>query len=87
MMLALCMAGFLTAATQAPLTSFLIVMEMVNGYSLVISLMVVSLICAGISRLISPPLYSTLAAAIVAKQMAARLPATAQSSPQSSQPP
>ena len=86
MMLALCMAGFLAAATQAPLTSFLIVMEMVNGYSLGISLMVVSLICAGISRLISPPLYSTLAAAIVAKQMAARLPATAQSSPQSSQP-
>ncbi|GHT92663.1 hypothetical protein AGMMS49545_10570 [Betaproteobacteria bacterium] len=81
MMLALCMAGFLAAATQAPLTSFLIVMEMVNGYSLIISLMVVSLICAGISRLISPPLYATLAAAIVAKQMAA----ASQSSSQSSQ--
>lgn len=71
MMLALCMAGFLAAVTQAPLTSFLIVMEMLNGYSLVISLMVVSLVSAGISRLISPPLYSTLAAAMVAKQAAA----------------
>jgi H+/Cl- antiporter ClcA len=74
MLLALCMAGFLAAVTQAPLTSFLIVMEMVNGYSLVISLMVVSLISAGISRLISPPLYSTLAAAIVAKQTASAPP-------------
>ncbi|MDR1888643.1 MAG: chloride channel protein [Zoogloeaceae bacterium] len=76
MMLALCMAGFLAAATQAPLTSFLIVMEMINGYSLVISLMVVSLISAGISRLISPPLYSTLAAAIVAKQAASAPPSS-----------
>jgi H+/Cl- antiporter ClcA len=80
MMLALCMAGFLAAATQAPLTSFLIVMEMLNGYSLVISLMVVSLISAGVSRVISPPLYSTLAAAIMAKQMASAPPSSTPSS-------
>jgi H+/Cl- antiporter ClcA len=73
-LLALCMAGFLAATTQAPLTSFLIVMEMVDGYSLVLSLMIVSLISAGISRLISPPLYSTLATAIVARQTASTSP-------------
>jgi H+/Cl- antiporter ClcA len=61
MVLALCMAGFLAAATQAPMTSFLIVMEMVDGYDLVIALMVVTLLSSGISRLISAPLYSTLA--------------------------
>ncbi|MDR0736569.1 MAG: chloride channel protein [Zoogloeaceae bacterium] len=66
MVLALCMAGFLAAATQAPMTSFLIVMEMVDGYDLVIALMVVSLMSSGISRLISEPLYATLA-----RQMAA----------------
>jgi H+/Cl- antiporter ClcA len=61
MVLALCMAGFLAAATQAPMTSFLIVMEMVDGYDLVIALMVVTLLSSGISRLISEPLYGTLA--------------------------
>lgn len=68
MLLALCMAGFLAAVTQAPITSFVIVMEMVDGYSLVISLMAVSLLSSGLSRLISAPLYPTLAAALVAKQ-------------------
>lgn len=68
MLLALCMAGFLAAVTQAPITSFVIVMEMVDGYSLVIGLMAVSLISSGISRLISAPLYPTLAAALVARQ-------------------
>ncbi|MDR3158623.1 MAG: chloride channel protein [Zoogloeaceae bacterium] len=61
MVLALCMAGFLAAATQAPMTSFLIVMEMVDGYDLVIALMVVTLLSSGVSRLISEPLYATLA--------------------------
>ncbi len=68
MLLALCMAGFLAAVTQAPITSFVIVMEMVDGYSLVIGLMAVSLLSSGLSRLISAPLYPTLAAAMVARQ-------------------
>lgn len=68
MLLALCMAGFLAAVTQAPITSFVIVMEMVDGYSLVIGLMAVSLLSSGLSRLISAPLYPTLAAALVARQ-------------------
>src|SRR5450830_689112 len=57
----LCMAGFLAAVTQAPLTSFIIVMEMIDGHEMVISLMAISLIAAIISRIFSPPLYSTLA--------------------------
>jgi H+/Cl- antiporter ClcA len=58
---ALCMAGFLAAATQAPITSFIIVMEMIDGHEMVISLMAVSLIASMISRIFSPPLYATLA--------------------------
>jgi H+/Cl- antiporter ClcA len=67
MLLALCMAGFLAAVTQAPMTSFLIVMEMVDGYSIVLSLMIVSLFSSGISRIISKPLYTTLAQEMLRK--------------------
>ena len=59
-LIALGMAGFLAAVTQAPLTSFIIVMEMVAGHSMVLSLMACALISSGISRLISAPLYSAL---------------------------
>lgn len=57
----LCMAGFLAAVTQTPITAFVIVMEMVNGYGLVIDLMVVTLLASGVSRTVCPPLYRTLA--------------------------
>lgn len=59
-LIALGMAGFLAAVTQAPLTSFIIVMEMVSGHELVLSLMTSALIASAISRLISYPLYSAL---------------------------
>ncbi|MDI1298550.1 chloride channel protein [Methylotenera sp.] len=58
---ALCMAGFLAAVTQAPLTSFIIVMEMIDGHEMVTSLMAVAMIASIISRVFSKPLYSTLA--------------------------
>lgn len=58
---ALCMAGFLAAVTQAPITSFIIVMEMIDGHEMVISLMAVAMIAAIVARLFSPPLYATLA--------------------------
>lgn len=58
---ALCMAGFLAAVTQAPLTSFIIVMEMIDGHEMVISLMAVAMLASLVSRLFSPPLYSALA--------------------------
>ena len=60
-LVALGMAGFLAAVTQAPLTAFIIVMEMVDGHALVLSLMASAMVASGISRLISAPLYPTLA--------------------------
>jgi len=60
-LIALGMAGFLAAVTQAPMTSFIIVMEMVDGHALVLSLMTTAMVASGISRLISAPLYSALA--------------------------
>jgi H+/Cl- antiporter ClcA len=60
-LIALGMVGFLAAATQAPLTAFIIVMEMVDGHAMVLSLMACALIACAVARLISPPLYPTLA--------------------------
>ncbi len=60
-LIALGMAGFLAAVTQAPMTSFIIVMEMVDGHGLVLSLMAGALLSSGVSRLVSAPLYSALA--------------------------
>ena len=59
--IALCMAGFLAAVTQAPITSAIIVMEMVDGHELAISLMAVALIAKAISSRIGPELYQHLA--------------------------
>ena len=60
-LIALGMAAFLAAVTQAPLTSFIIVMEMVDGHAMVLSLMASAMVASAISRLISIPLYSALA--------------------------
>jgi H+/Cl- antiporter ClcA len=60
-LIALGMAGFLAAATQAPLTAFIIVMEMVDGHAMVLSLMACTLIASAASRAITRPLYGTLA--------------------------
>lgn len=76
MLLVLAMAGFLAAATQAPITSFIIVMEMVDGYSKVIALMAVALFASWISRLFSPPLYMTLARRYLPPPQSASDPAT-----------
>ncbi|WP_342618562.1 chloride channel protein [Rhodoferax sp. GW822-FHT02A01] len=59
--IALGMAGFLAAVTQAPLTAFIIVMEMVDGHALVLSLMTCAFVACGVSRFISVPLYPGLA--------------------------
>lgn len=65
---ALCMAGFLAGVTQAPLTSFIIVMEMIDGHEMVLSLMAVTMIASIISRIFSKPLYSSLAEQQLQKQ-------------------
>lgn len=60
-LIALGMVGFLAAATQAPLTSFIIVMEMVDGHSMVLSLMACAMVARTVSRVIGAPLYTVLA--------------------------
>lgn len=60
-LIALGMTGFLAAVTQAPMTAFIIVMEMVDGYSLVLSLMTCALLASSVSRVLCRPLYHRLA--------------------------
>ena len=60
-LIALGMVGFLAAATQAPLTAFIIVMEMVDGHAMVLSLMACAVVASTVSRVLSPPLYAALA--------------------------
>ena len=60
-LVAICMVGYLAAVTQSPLTSFIIVMEMINGGGLVIPLMATALISSRIANLFTPPLYEALA--------------------------
>jgi H+/Cl- antiporter ClcA len=58
----LAMAAYLAGVTRAPLTAFIIMMEMTNSHQMLLPLMMVSFIASGISRLISPvPLYAALA--------------------------
>jgi H+/Cl- antiporter ClcA len=61
-LIALGMVGFLAATTQAPITAFIIVMEMVSGHAMVLSLMACAMVAAGVSRLLSQPMYGQLAA-------------------------
>jgi H+/Cl- antiporter ClcA len=61
MLIALGMVGYLAAVTQSPITSFVIVIEMINGHALVISLMATALIASQVSKLFAPPLYEALA--------------------------
>jgi len=55
------MCGYLAGVTQAPLTSLVIVMEMTTQHAMVLPLMVTAAIGATVSKLLTPPLYQTLA--------------------------
>jgi H+/Cl- antiporter ClcA len=59
--IALCMAGFLAAVTQSPVTAAIIVMEMIDGHGMVISLMAVALLASAVSSRLSRELYQQLA--------------------------
>ncbi|KWK82771.1 chloride channel protein [Burkholderia ubonensis] len=76
-LIALAMVGYLAAVTQSPITSFVIVMEMINGHALVISLMATALISSRVSRFFVPPLYETLAQRYLAPPAAAAAAAAA----------
>jgi H+/Cl- antiporter ClcA len=58
---AICMTGFLAAVTQSPITSAIIVMEMVDGHSMVISLMATALLAKAVSSRMGPELYQQMA--------------------------
>lgn len=73
-LIALGMVGFLSASTQGPITAFIIVMEMVAGQSMVLSLMACSMVAAGVSRVISPPLYVELSVLLQAPLTAPEAP-------------
>lgn len=56
------MAAFLSAVTQAPLTAFIIVMEMTAEHGLILPLMACALTATGVSKLLGfAPIYHTLA--------------------------
>jgi H+/Cl- antiporter ClcA len=60
-LIALAMVGYLAAVTQAPITSFVIMMEMTDGHAMIISLMATAVIASSVSKAMTPPLYETLA--------------------------
>lgn len=76
-LIALGMSAFLAAVTQAPMTAFIIVMEMVAGHGMVLSLMACALVASAVSRLASRPLYACLAQAQLRRVPPADPPASA----------
>ena len=60
-LMAIGMVTFLAAVTQAPITSFFIVMELINGYELILGLMASAVLANFIARIFAPPFYSSLA--------------------------
>ena len=49
-LIALAMVGYLAAVTQAPITSFVIMMEMTDGHAMVIALMATAVIASSVSK-------------------------------------
>ncbi|SDV51204.1 chloride channel protein [Chitinasiproducens palmae] len=86
MLIALGMVGYMAAVTQAPITAFVIVMEMINGHAMVISLMATALIASRVSRLFAPPLYEALAARFAAPPPGAPVDPTPQADTAASTP-
>ncbi len=61
-MVILGMVGYFAAVVQAPITAFVIVMEMTNDQDMVLALMATSLLATGTSKLIcKKPIYAALA--------------------------
>jgi H+/Cl- antiporter ClcA len=55
------MTAFMAGVTQAPMTSFIIVMEMTDGHPMVIGMIAAAVLASVISRTICQPLYHALA--------------------------
>lgn len=64
------MAGYFAGVVQAPMTAFVIILEMTDGHANVIPLMLASVLGYGTARLIAPePLYHALSRLIVADEL------------------
>jgi H+/Cl- antiporter ClcA len=63
------MVGYFSGVTQAPITAFVIVMEMTDNHEMILPLMATALIAKICSRLICPtPLFHTMAKNFLPKQ-------------------
>lgn len=73
------MCGFLAGVTQAPVTSFVIVMEMTAQHAMVLPLMLTAAVATAVSKMVSKPLYQTLADryAVIPEPVVAREPEVA----------
>jgi H+/Cl- antiporter ClcA len=62
------MAGYFAGVVQAPITAFVIVIEMTDNHGLALPLMATALLAAGTSRLICPwPIYKALSEGFLAR--------------------
>ncbi len=62
------MVAYFSGVVQAPITAFVIVMEMTDNHTMTIPLMTASVIAYAVSRIVCPsPLYKTMAESFLAK--------------------
>ena len=62
------MAAYFAGVVQAPITAFVIVMEMTDNHAMVVPLMLATLLATAVSRVVCPrPLYKTLANSYLAR--------------------
>ena len=62
------MAGYFAGVVQAPITAFVIVIEMTDNHQLALPLMATALVAAGTSRLVCPsPIYKALSEGFLAR--------------------
>ena len=65
----LTMAAYLSGVTRAPVTAFIIMMEMTDSHHMLMPLMAASVVASGVSKLISPtPLYHALSQKFLPQQ-------------------
>lgn len=83
-LIALGMCGFLAAVTQTPITAMIIVMEMTDGHSMVLSLMACALLASLLSRMISRPLYSTMSTLMMRSLQGHKTPQASADAPENS---
>jgi len=63
----LSMVAYFSGVVQAPITAFVIVMEMTDNHTMILPLMAASFIASAISKKVCPqPLYKTMAASFIA---------------------